>query len=48
MVLSSLSDSELIRLYISENERAFEVLLRRYKNQLYKFIYLKVKDVDLA
>jgi len=48
MVLSSLSDSELIRLYISENEKAFEVLLRRYKNQLYKFIYLKVKDVDLA
>jgi RNA polymerase sigma-70 factor (ECF subfamily) len=48
MVLSSLSDSELIRLYISENERAFEVLLRRYKNQVYKFIYLKVKDVDLA
>ena len=48
MVLSSLSDSELIRLYIGENERAFEVLLKRYKNQVYKFIYLKVKDVDLA
>jgi RNA polymerase sigma-70 factor (ECF subfamily) len=48
MVLSSLSDSELIRLYISQNERAFEVLLRRYKNQVYKFIYLKVKDADLA
>ena len=48
MVLSSLSDSELIRLYIDNNERAFEVLLKRYKNQVYKFIYLKVKDVDLA
>ncbi len=48
MVLSSLSDSELIRLYINENESAFEVLLNRYKNQLFKFIYLKVKDVDLA
>ena len=48
MVLSSLSDSELIRLYIGNNERAFEVLLKRYKNQVYKFIYLKVKDVDLA
>jgi len=48
MVLSSLSDSELIRLYIKNNERAFEVLLKRYKNQVYKFIYLKVKDVDLA
>ncbi|MEI8116350.1 MAG: sigma-70 family RNA polymerase sigma factor [Flavobacteriia bacterium] len=48
MVLSSLSDSELIRLYINNNERAFEVLLKRYKNQVYKFIYLKVKDVDLA
>ena len=48
MVLSSLSDSELIRLYINQNERAFEVLLKRYKNQVYKFIYLKVKDVDLA
>jgi RNA polymerase sigma-70 factor (ECF subfamily) len=48
MVLSSLSDSELIRLYISENESAFEALLNRYKNQLFKFIYMKVKDVDLA
>jgi RNA polymerase sigma-70 factor, ECF subfamily len=48
MVLSSLSDSELIRLYINENERAFEVLLKRYKNQVYKFIYIKVKDADLA
>jgi len=48
MVLSSLSDSELIRLYINENESAFEVLLMRYKNQLFKFIYMKVKDVDLA
>lgn len=48
MVLSSLSDSELIRLYINENEYAFEVLLMRYKNQLFKFIYLKVKDTDLA
>jgi RNA polymerase sigma-70 factor (ECF subfamily) len=48
MVLSSLSDSELIRLYINDNERAFEVLLKRYKNQVYKFIYLKVKDADLA
>ena len=48
MVLSSLSDSELIRLYISQNERAFEVLLKRYKNQVYKFIYMKVKDIDLT
>lgn len=48
MVLSSLSDSELIRLYLNENESAFEVLLMRYKNQLFKFIYSKVKDVDLA
>ena len=38
MVLSSLSDSELIRLYINDQESAFEVLLNRYKNQLFKFI----------
>ncbi len=48
MVLSSLSDSELIRLYINENESAFDALLNRYKNQLFKFIFMKVKDVDLA
>jgi RNA polymerase sigma-70 factor (ECF subfamily) len=48
MVLSSLSDSELFRLYINDQESAFEVLLNRYKNQLFKFIYMKVKDVDLA
>jgi len=48
MVLSSLSDSELIRLYFNENESAFEVLLNRYKKQLFKFIFMKVKDEDLA
>jgi RNA polymerase sigma-70 factor (ECF subfamily) len=42
------SDSELIKLYISGEESAFEVLLLRHQSRIFTFIISKVKDQDLA
>lgn len=48
MNIKSLSDQELIELYLTGNEKSFEVLLTRHKNKIYTSIYLFVKDHDLA
>ncbi|MBI2259374.1 MAG: sigma-70 family RNA polymerase sigma factor [Flavobacteriia bacterium] len=48
MVYKSFSDSELISQYKSGDHNAFEVLLSRHKSRIFRFIYLKVKDVELA
>ncbi len=43
-----LSDSKLISLYIKGNEESFEVLLNRYKSNVFTNIYLIVKDTYIA
>lgn len=48
MILSQLSDSQLIKDYVSGNEEAFAVLLNRHQEAIFKFIYNKIKDTDLA
>lgn len=48
MILSQLSDSQLIKSYVSGNEEAFAVLLNRHQEAIFKFIYNKVKESDLA
>ena len=48
MVLSNLGDSELIVLYSNGNEQAFETLLMRHKDRIYRYILSKLKDSDLA
>ncbi|MES2588469.1 MAG: sigma-70 family RNA polymerase sigma factor [Bacteroidota bacterium] len=48
MSIKNLDDQALIKSYILGNEKAFEVLLMRHKNKMYRFILLKVKDADLA
>jgi len=48
MILSQLSDSQLIKAYVSGNEEAFAVLLNRHQEAIFKFIYNKIKDTDLA
>lgn len=48
MCLNQLSDQELIRLYTSGQDSAFEVLLNRHKDQIYTKIYLMVKDHALT
>ncbi len=42
------SDSELINLYASGEESAFEVLLLRHQSRIFTFIISKVRDQDLA
>ena len=48
MQLFHLSDTELIRLYLDGNDTAFEVLLKRHKDQVYAKIRFMVKDESLA
>ncbi|MCF6353005.1 MAG: RNA polymerase sigma factor, partial [Cyclobacteriaceae bacterium] len=43
-----LSDSKLVSLYIKGNEESFEVLLNRYKSNVFTNIYLIVKDTYIA
>ena len=43
-----MDDRELITSYIDGNEKAFEVLLMRHKEKIYRFVYLKLRDADLA
>ena len=48
MVLSNLGDSDLITSYINVNEKAFETLLLRHKDRVYRYIYSKLKDSQLS
>jgi RNA polymerase sigma-70 factor (ECF subfamily) len=48
MIMKRLDDRELVSLYINGEEKAFEHLLMRHKEKMYRFIYLKVKDKALA
>lgn len=48
MNYKSLNDRELIEMYLTGNEKSFEILLNRHKNKIYTSIYLFVKDHDLA
>ena len=43
-----MDDRELITSYIDGNEKAFEALLMRHKDKIYRFVYLKLRDADLA
>lgn len=47
-MLNSIDDRELIHAYINGEEKAFETLLLRHKDKVFRFIYLKVRDRDLA
>lgn len=48
MAIKQLDDQELVHLYITGQEEAFEVLLKRHKDRIFRAIYLKVRDRDLA
>lgn len=42
------SDQELIRGYLSGNEKSFEILLKRNKGRVFGYIISKVRDEELA
>ncbi len=46
--LSQLADETLVKLYESGNNEAFEVLMTRYKSKVYTYIYLIVRNRELA
>jgi RNA polymerase sigma-70 factor (ECF subfamily) len=48
MLLSSLEDQDLVKLYIRGNEKAFEILVHRHKDRIYRFICSKIHDRDVA
>ncbi len=46
--MKRMEDRDLITTYINGNEKAFEVLLMRHKDKLYRFIFMKVRNQALA
>ncbi len=46
--MNKFEDRELISAYLDGNEKAFETLLLRHKDKVYRFIYMKVRDGALA
>ncbi len=48
MSLKEQDDSVLVSLYINGSEKAFETLMLRHKDRVYRSIYLKIKNPALA
>lgn len=48
MQSTTCTDRDLIRSYINGEEKAFEILLNRYKSRIYTSIFMLVKNHDLA
>ena len=48
MNLKKLSDHELLNTYISGNEDSINVLLNRHRNRILDYIYMMVKNRDVA
>jgi RNA polymerase sigma-70 factor (ECF subfamily) len=46
--VDQLTDDELVKLYETGNNKAFEILLLRYKSKVYTYIYLIVRNRDLT
>jgi len=48
MTMDIIDDRELVSAYINGDEKAFEALLLRHKDRIYRFINMKVRDGALA
>jgi len=46
--LSYLADEELVKLYERGNNKAFEILLTRYRSKVYSYIFLIVRNKELT
>lgn len=46
--LKEMTDEELVVLYSEGENQAFDILLNRYKNRLYSYIYFIVRNAELA
>lgn len=48
MAIPTIDDASLVNYYISGNEAALEILIKRHQSRIFGFIYSKVGDRDLA
>ena len=48
MLLSNLSDKELVSKYVKGDIYSFEILLSRHKNRVFAFIMSKIKNKDIS
>ncbi|MCO4814652.1 MAG: sigma-70 family RNA polymerase sigma factor [Flavobacteriales bacterium] len=48
MAMTKFDDRELISLYLNGDEKAFEALLMRHKERIYRFVYMKIRDTALS
>ncbi len=48
MSMNLMDDRDLISAYINGNEKAFETLLLRHKDKMYRYIFMKVRNSELA
>lgn len=48
MSMKTMDDQQLITIYLTGDSKAFETLLLRHKNRIFRFILMKIKDRDLA
>src|SRR6056300_2096680 len=46
--MSMIPDNVLIQQYLAGNNQSFELLLSRYKQRIYSFIYSKIQDREIA
>jgi RNA polymerase sigma-70 factor (ECF subfamily) len=42
------TDDELVAMYMQGNNTAFDILLNKYKDRVFTYIYCKVKDEEIA
>ena len=48
MTMNNIDDRDLVNAYINGDEKAFEALLMRHKDKIFRFVYMKVRDNALA
>jgi RNA polymerase sigma factor (sigma-70 family) len=48
MSMNSFSDNELVKLYVEGNEESLSVLIKRHKRRIYSYIYLVIRNRELA
>ena len=48
MLLSNLSDQELVKKYVNGDNFSFDILLNRHKNRVFAFIMSKIKNKDIS
>lgn len=46
--LQAMTDEQLVKMYENGNNKAFEIILMRYKSKVYSYIYLIVHNKELA